>query len=431
MFTADSMKLISRVHEAAGELRVAMASKDTARIKKARKQLAKSLAVSITSSVYLAAIAVLFNWILAKDDEEKESGEKVLAFALDALGNSISALPGISDLYEMIVNGFEVESATFDTINNVLKGVSNITKDAHNLITGNGETSIEDVNRDLRTLLYGIGQMSGIPVRNVYNLSRGILDKFSPKATYYLDSKFYETSLKTDFEKAVEEGNMPKSTYILSLLYDDRIESDVSMAQRKEIIRLTKNGYNVLPKSIPNEVKRNGETYVLTDTQKDAIAKEYSKVVPALDKLMSSSFYSARSDKDKAYLIDYYHDKYYDIAVDKVLGIKDNKVAVYNTVGFSTYAKLAYLTKGIESDKDKDGNVISGSKKAKVLEIVNKTSIPEGKKLLYIASLGYSLNDEVKQKLCKYLNSLSTGDSTKRKLAGVCGLTYKKGKITP
>ena len=429
MFTADGMKLISRMHEAVGEFKAAKASGDASRIKAARKKVARSVATSISVAVYMASIAVLFNWILAKDEDEDEN--KLLAFGLDVLGNTISALPLISEFYELLVNGFEVESVVFDTINNVAKGVSNVTKDMHNLVFNPENVTSEQLNRDLRTLLYGVGQMSGIPVRNVYNLGRGILDKFSSKATYYLDSKFYETSLKTDFEKAVQEGNMPKSTYILSLLYDDRIESDVSMAQRKEIIRLTKNGYNVLPKSIPDEVKRNGETYVLTDTQKDAIAKEYAKVVPAIDKLMSSSFYSARSDKDKAYLIDYYHDKYYDIAVDKVLGIKDNKVAVYNTVGFSTYAKLAYLTKGIESDKDKNGNAISGSKKAKVLEIVNKTSIPEGKKLLYIASLGYSLSDDDKQKLCKYLNSLSIGDSTKKKLAEVCGLTYKKGKITP
>ena len=429
MFTADGMKIISRIHEAVGEFRVAKASGDASKIKAARKKVARSFATSIAIAVYMAAIASAFNWILAKDEDEDEN--KLLAFGLDVLGNTISALPIISEFYEMLVNGFEVESVVFDTVNNVAKGVSNVTKDMHNLVFNPEKVTPEQLNRDLRTLLYGVGQMSGIPVRNVYNLGRGILDKFSSKATYYLDSKFYETSLKSDLEKAIEENDSSKADYIISLLYDERIETDVSKAQREEILRLTKKEYNVLPKSIPDEIKRDNRTYTLTSDQKDIIINEYSKVNTAIDKLITTSFYSARTDKDKAYLIDYYHDKYYEIAVNKALGLPNDKVSLYNAIGFSTYAQFAYVTRGIESDKDKDGNAISGSKKEKVIKAVNKTKATEGKRLLYIASLGYKLSDEDEKKLCKYLNSLSVKASSKKKLAEICGLTYKNGKISP
>ncbi len=426
MFTADGMKLVSRIHEAVGEFKVAKASGDSSKIKAARKKVARSFATSISVAVYMASVAVAFNWILAKDEDDED---KLLAFGLDVLGNTINALPLISEFYELLVNGFEVESAIFDTINNVAKGIANVTKDAHNLIFNPKNVSMEDLNRDLRTLLYGVGQMSGIPVRNVYNLGRGILDKFSSKATYYLDSKFYETSLKSDLNKALAENDSSKADYIISLLYDDRIETDVSQSQRKEVIRLTKKGYNVLPKTIPDEIKRNGRTYTLTSNQKDTIVKEYSKVTAAIDKLISSSFYSGRTDADKAYLIDYYHDKYYEIAVNKALGLVNDKVSLYNAIGFSTYAQLDYVTKGIESDKDKNGNAISGSKKEKIIAAVNKTKATEGKKLLYIASLGYKLSADDAKKLCKYLNSLSISTSSKKKIAELCGLTYKNGKI--
>lgn len=429
MFTADGMKVISRIHEAVGEFKVAKQSGNKAEIKKAKKKLAKSVAVAACISVYLTGIAWVFNWLYDRDEEEDEN--KLLAFTLDTTGNFISALPIMSDLYDFIVNGYEVEDVTFDTLNNLFSAVGNIHKDVAYLINGNGDRSVEDINRDLRSLLYGVGQLTGIPFRNAYNLTRGIIGNFSSKAGYKIDSKFYKTSLASDLEEAIEAGDASKSSYIMSLIYDDRVGASVSEKQRREIIRLTKKEYSVLPKIVPDEIKRDGKTYTLTDAQKSTIVEEYSKVTAALDKLISSSFYASRSDKEKAYLIDYYHDKYYEVAVNKALKISDVKVYLYNAIGFSTYAKLDFVTKGIESDKDKNGNTVSGSKKTKFIEAVKKATTSEEKALLYIASKGYSLTDAEKQKLSKYLNSLNISASSKKKLAEMCGLNYKNGKITP
>lgn len=429
MFTADGMKVISRIHEAAGELSVAKQNGNKTEIARAKKKLTKSIAAATCISVYLTGIAWVFNWLYDRDDDEDEN--KLLTFTLDTVGNFIGALPFISDLYDYIVNGFEVESVTFDTLNNLLISVGNIHKDVTSLISGNGDRTAEDITRDLRTLVYGVGQLTGIPVRNLYNLTRGIVGKFSSTAGYKIDSKFYKTSLASDLEDAIEAGDMSKASYIMSLIYDDRVGASVSEKQRREIIRLTKKEYSVLPKTVPDEIKRNGKTYTLTDVQKDTIIEEYSKVTAALDKLISSTFYAARSDKDKEYLIDYYHDKYFEIAVNKALKIADVKDYLYKAVGFSTYAKLDFVTKGIESDKDKNGNTISGSKKKKVVEAVKKATSNEEKALLYIASKGYALTDAEKQKLCKYLNSLKIPASSMKKLAEMCGLNYKNGKITP
>jgi hypothetical protein len=432
MFTADGMKIVSRMYDAFGELQAAKDSKDTARIKKARKQFAKSVAVAVNIAVYMTAIAWAFGWIYDREEEEDETGwDKMLHLTLDVTGNFISALPVVSELYDYMVNGFEVEGVAFDTFNNLLNGINNIRKDLESIVTKSGERTIEDINRDLRTLLYGVGQATGLPFRNVYNLARGIIGNTSSKAGYYLDSKFYKTNLSSDLDDALTRGDNSKANYILGLLYGERVNKDVSKAQREEIIRLAKLDYNVLPKDLPDKIKRDGKEYVLTATQKDKLSEEYAKVVAQIDKLISSNFYLSLSNKDKAYMIDYYHDKYYETAVNNVLKIKDDKVAVYNAVGFSTYAKFAYATRGIESDKDKNGNTIAGSKKAKVIEAINKISNNEDKKLLYLASLGYSLSDEQKKKLCKYLNSLSISASKKKSLAEICNFTYKKGKIYP
>jgi hypothetical protein len=260
----------------------------------------------------------------------------------------------------------------------------------------------------------------------------------SPKAAYYIDSKFNETSLVNDLKKSIKQGDENKTSYIMSLIYDERLDERVSKEQSKEIMRLYEKiskkeieGYTVIPKDIPDKIKRDGVEIELSGEQKEKIASEYSKVISAIDKLISSAFYKRLSDRDKAYMIDYYHDKYYETAVNNALKIKDEKVSVYNAIGFSTYAKFAYFTRGIESDKDKNGNTVAGSKKAKVVAAIEKVSADENKKLLYLASLGYSLSEAQQKKLCKYLNSLSISVNKKKSLAAACNFTYKNGKIYP
>ena len=431
MFTADGMKIVSRMYDAYGELDAAKKSKDAARIKKAEKQLVKSVAVATNIAVYMTAIAWAFGFIYDREEDEDETGwDKMLRLVTSTFGNFIGALPIISDLYDYILNGFEIESVTFDTVNNIFASVNNISKDTVSIVTGNGSRSIEDINRDLRTLLYGIGQATGIPFRNVYNLARGIIGNASSTAGYYIDSKFYETNLATDLDEALKRGDNSKANYIMGLLYGERVNKEVSNAQRDEIVRLSKLDYKVLPKDLPDKIKRDGKEYELTASQKNMLSTEYSKVVTQIDKLISSSFYKSLSNKDRAYMIDYYHDKYYEMAVNKVLGITDEKTVVYDAIGFETYARFSFATKGIESDKDKNGNTISGSKKAKVIDAINKTKVAEENRLLYLASIGYKLTDAEVSKLVKYLNSLKLSASEKKQLAEMCGLEYKNGKIT-
>jgi hypothetical protein len=428
MFTADGMKVISRMYDAFGELRTAKKSGDKVKIKKARKKLAKSVSVAVNIAVYMTAIACLFNWIYDRDDEEEDE-EKLLSLTMDTIGNFINALPILSDLYDFCVDGFEVESPIMDTINNIFSGINNIRKDAVSIVKRDGKRSMQDINRDLRTMLYGIGQATGIPFRNAYNLARGFIGNFTKTGGYKLDAKFYETSLASDLEDAIEKGDNYKASYVMSLIYDERVDKSVSQKQIDEIVRLSKLDYKVLPKTIPDEVKRNGKTYTLTASQKDSISSEYSAVTKAIDDLISSSFYRGLSNEDKAYMIDYYHDKYYDMAVNKTLKFTNKDKILSDILGFGKYAELNFTIKDIETDKDKNGNTISGSKKEKVIKAINKTSMSTEKKLLYIASLGYSLTEKEEKKLIKYLNSLKIGTSTKKKLAELCGFEYKNGKI--
>lgn len=439
MFTADGMKIVGRMYDAFGELSAAKKSGDESRIKSAKNKVIRSVAVAASIAVFMSSIAVMFNWIYDRDEDEDEN--KLLSFTLDTVGNFIGALPFISDLYDYCVNGFEVESVAFDTLNNILGSINNIRKDLTSIVMGDGERSAQDIARDLRTMIYGVGQATGLPFRNIYNLARGIIGNFSSSAGYKIDSVFYESSLAGDLEKAIKNGDNSKMSYIMALIYDERVNQSVSESQIDEIVRLLKAEYKsnpddynlsqrVLPKDLPDKIKRDGVEYVLTAEQKDVFSEVYSGVTDKIDNLISSTFYLSGDDERKSYLIDYYHDKYYDMAVNEALNLEDTKKTVYDLVGFEKYAEFAYSIKDIESDKDKNGNTVSGSKKKKVIEKINSLGISSEKKLLLIAYSGYKLDSEAdKAKLLRYLNRSTMTVEEKKALAKKLKLQYKNGKF--
>lgn len=100
-------------------------------------------------------------------------------------------------------------------------------------------------------------------------------------------------------------------------------------------------------------------------------------------------------------------------------------------VSHSTFYTYYFGTKDIESDKDAKGNVISGSKRAKVVAEIVKLPIRREQKLVLIASQGYSIkNEDIKgvsaeaaeSILRKYLRSLACSQEEKKKLAELCGI---------
>ena len=88
-----------------------------------------------------------------------------------------------------------------------------------------------------------------------------------------------------------------------------------------------------------------------------------------------------------------------------------------------------FSTKDLESDKDKNGNTISGSKRKKVLTEINKLKLKTEQKLILLASKGYSLSDAEKKRVLRYIMGLKINKNQKAALAELCGFEAKNGKI--
>ena len=107
-------------------------------------------------------------------------------------------------------------------------------------------------------------------------------------------------------------------------------------------------------------------------------------------------------------------------------------------VSFEDYYDFYFSTSKIESDKDKNGNTVSGSKRAKVLEIVKAMDIPTEQKMLLFTSRGYSIKSRdfsnysentARNRLLKYILSLNVSKDEKARIAEMCGFKVKNGKI--
>lgn len=117
------------------------------------------------------------------------------------------------------------------------------------------------------------------------------------------------------------------------------------------------------------------------------------------------------------------------------------KSQVLNKAGvdYETFYNYYFATKSIASDKDSEGNTVSGSKRKKVVAEIKKLNVSNEQKLLLICASGYSLQDNdisrisadnAKKRLLRYiLNLKSATQAEKAAIAELCGFKVKNGRI--
>ena len=447
MFRSDSMKVIGRVIDGFGEvsaLKGILKNKEMdadsrkeleSRLKKAKKKTAKASTSLILSAVFMAMIAQGFRWLYAKDKEEDETFVGTLT--RDTLANMLGGLPGFADAYSKIVEGYDVGNYSYSAINDVLDSAKGLFDIAEGIMTGEG-TSQERM-RGIRNASYSLGQLLGIPTRNVYNLLYGLTKRISPRAGYKIDSAFYEKNFKTDLEKALEKGDDRMATLAMQLLLGERIGEEVNEAVFNELFELSKQGYKVLPRVTPDSISINGNVYEFTEDERSEVGRIYEEREQGLKKLFASSAYKSLSGEEKEKAVSTVYDLYYDKALSEALGVdRGNKLLFASAMGFDKYAVFKLKTSAIEPDTDRRGEKIEGSKRKNTIAAINKLNATREEKLLMIVASGYALKDgdirgisaaNAKRMLLKYILSMKGTQAEKAALAEACGFEVKNGKI--
>jgi hypothetical protein len=108
-------------------------------------------------------------------------------------------------------------------------------------------------------------------------------------------------------------------------------------------------------------------------------------------------------------------------------------------VDYESLYNYYFTVRGITSDKDYQGNTISGSKRKKVVSSIKSMDLSAEQKLLLICASGYSLQDNdlprmsaenAKKRVLRYILSLKGAtQAEKTMIAEMCGFEVKNGRV--
>lgn len=425
MFSSDAMKVIGRVIDSVGELSVLKhrrkSTTDAAeiealdkKIKAANTKVRKSVTALAVSAAFMALVAQLFRWLYNKDDEE----DVAKTIAIDAAGNLLGGLPIFKDIYARLVEGYDLDNYAYSTLNNLLDSAQNIFDVASDIATGN----TDDIAKNIRNIIYAVGQLFGIPVRNIYNVGYGLINRFSPSTAYKIDDMFYNKNYRSDLNKAIEEDDDEMIATIVGVMLDENIGAITSSAARKELDKLTKAGYDVIPRAVSETITYDGEEMALTGRQVSQFKEVYSTAHEAVASLVSLSQYHSATEDVQAKAINFIYDVYYNLALEELLGVDlENKNILFaEAIDIEKLALIIATARAMTADTDNNGNAISGTRKAKIQSYINSLRLTAAQKYMIMGYLGYS-NTMGETQVKSYINRLPLTSDEKTQLLQYSG----------
>ena len=426
MFSSDAMKQFSTLIQSLNKIKfikqkIKLGKGDKATLEKqlssARKEARGAFAsVGVSSAMYVL-MGMLVNYgLFAKEPEDDESYIEIF---LKNFGGSVTGMiPVVRDLYSFFVEGYELDNFAYETVNGLSEAVKNIGTLMERAGSGERVTDQEWMLA-MRKFIYAAGQITGLPTRNLYNQIYGLIKRVSPSAAYDINSIFYGASTK-DLDKAIQKGDTALSTTIAEQLLSDK-GIDASKEVASAFSDLYSKGYS-MPKGIPESITYNEEEISLNAKQQGIVIDAYSEAANKAEGLINSADWASLSDDEKANALKLLFNYYYYYGINKATGAyADNRTlllgsAIDITKIASAYGKIAELT----ADTDKKGNVISGTKKAKVQRLVNSLRLSAAQKYILMGFLGYK-NSNGESSVTSYIRNIGISQDMQTALFEMSG----------
>lgn len=430
MFSSDAMKVTGRFIDATLKIQTLKAKRKVAtnqaeidainkELKSARKDLAKSSTAIILSSMFMMAVAKAFKWLLDQDEED----ENVLGNMLvDFFGNLLGGLPIWKNLYSSLFEGYDTEIITTQSLNDVFGAVEAFVNIAVDI--GKGKATTQDITKASKDISFAIGQVFGIPTRNILKYFTGLSKRFAPEFGYQVESLFYTQNLSKDLKSAIAKQDEDMIETVASVILNERV-GKLSDNTRKEFTRLMgidldgngKGDYNVLPTSVGKTITVNDVQYSLEEgTLKKDFKEVYYQANAEVDKLITSAKYQKLSDKAKAKAINTLYNYYYYKAQAEVLGIEQDK-KIYL---FSEIVPIDQLTYAIAYAQDIKDNKKITYKKELIQKYVQSLKLSAINKKFVMAYLGYK-NTDSESLFKSVINRTSLTKAQKESLIKSCG----------
>jgi hypothetical protein len=186
MFSSDSMRSLSRFLDYAGELhsinrqlktfQMSDAAKETlqSRKKEVGLKLRNSIIAISANAIWMAALTLFFRFMRGKKIEREDILEDL---ALDIFTGYFGGMPLLRDLVDQVTKGYGVTDSALDSIGDFVGAFTSVFTTISKVIQGEREWGA--LVGQLRKFAFAIAQVTGIPVRNVWNCIYGWINIFS------------------------------------------------------------------------------------------------------------------------------------------------------------------------------------------------------------------------------------------------------------
>jgi hypothetical protein len=440
MFMSEPLQQFSLLTSAVDKIRVAKLQLKQATdaqsiaeakelLKTAKVEAAHAISTVVVDTIILTLIAQAFRWLKGNGDDDED---KVQSIIQDFAENYIGMLPFVKDVYSYL-QGYDVTNFATSGLTNIGQALKEMYNVVDLLASGKAYDQAE-INGKLRKVLLGITQMTGIPLRNLETYCKGIIEKFSPEGVYKYEKFFYDgttSSYMKELTKAIEDGDDNLADTILdSFLTEEKIPVK-DKALRDTLKELYTQGYSVFPRTVGKTITINGEKIALTNSQRARFREVYQDANKVIKTLVNSSQYKKVGAEIQAKSINTIYDYYYDLAMEDLTGedvVSEKDRLFYIAIPIEELVLIIQQARAIESDKDKNGKTVAGSKKKKVQAFVAKQNLTAAEKYLVMGYLGYK-NAVGENKVKSYIQRLNLTKSEKEALLKYCGYeTTKKAR---
>ena len=425
MFTSDMMKNTGRMIDSFGKhfvlkKRLANAQTDTERaaikaeIKANNKQIVKSLVTMTSLATYGSLIAMLFSHIFGTNDEDETLGEEFMG---EFMSTWVAGIPILKDIYNFFNNGYEMQDFTLGSINDMLGGITDFANGVEKY-NETGET--RQLLSGTRKLAFSSATALGLPLKNLYKMTYGGINIFSPSTAYKIDDTFYKQPYSKDLAKALAKDDESMISTITELMLQEKSGGNFSDGTREEINRLVNKlgDTSFLPKSVNQTFSFNKEQYTLTSKEFKQAKAEYKKANQKIDDLIAKRGYKTATDEEKAAMIKFVYDYYYEQTIVEAIGADKSRTLLFASgIKLEDMAIIVGTARVLEADKDRNGNAIAGSKKKKIVAMLERQRLTADQKYLMLAYLGYSTDME---RVERYVNRLRLTRDEKKALLEEC-----------
>ena len=384
-----------------------------AELKAAKKRAARSIPSIAAVCVGVAIITQGMRYLFNNDDEDDETPVKNIA--MNTLNSAMGMFPLVGDVYSVFAEGYDISNMTLDALNDGVNGIKAMTS-----LIGNDNATQADVARATRKALYGVGHMAGVPVRNLTNLTTGVIRRISKPAMYGYDSIFSGEKYSEDLQRAVKRGDDKMAEAITKVMFRRKKTGAYNQETLDEVLRLYKAGYDkkVMPGGIPDD---------LTRAQRKTFLNVYGKSDADVQKLIESDAYKAFDDEQKASAISSLYRSWRAYAEYQATGETDDKSALLSEImGADKFGKARAYLSGLKAKENaetpKDGWRSTIQKGLKGMGLTSD----EQALMLYAAGY-HSASD-----LSSFLRVLNAKNLTKEQLAlfaEIFKLDVKNGKL--